>query len=379
MAVILKNSADHLEIPIITAGSSLKTDWKPRILFANTVDISSGLIYGLDASYADASVFKWNTLSFKDSNTIDGSANSLLFEAAYTYCDQIWECNNTLYNKYYKEDIEWNLNNSAYLLTGLFLLNADDIQNLNFKNTVFIDHKIIGGSFYKINSIKNYKANQLTEVELIKVNSRVPGYDSSIAATQVYYTYSQDAGATTSSGGSGGTGGGGTGVSNLSELGDVLITSPVEGDYLEYDADIARWKNIAGVNKAYVDTSLGLRDTSINTLRSWNINQDTSISALDSSKADKITLFSYKDVSYNVATSDLNNIIEASGTLHIIFPNTISVGFSTTVINIGGGIITLNASTLMAYDSSILLRDKYAAANVICKDTGKFYAIGNLK
>ena len=85
------------------------------------------------------------------------------------------------------------------------------------------------------------------------------------------------------------------------------------------------------------------------------------------------------DTSMNVSSTNLNNVIEASGTMHVIFPNSLSTGFSTTVINVGNGTITLDASTLLTFDSSVLLRDKYAAANVICKSAGVFYGIGNLK
>lgn len=378
MAVYLKDSAQHLEVPIITSGTGFKTDWKPRILFANTVDISSGLYFGLDGSFADTTVTKWNTLSTKDSNIINASTNSLLFEGAYTYCDQILECNNTLYNKYYKEDIEWNLSNSAYLLTGKFLLNANDIQELSFKNTIYVNNPAIGGSFYRINSIKNYKPEQMTEVELIKVNSRVPGYDSSILATQIYYTYSGPTQTTGGSSSGGGSGGGGTAASNLSELGDVLITSPTEGNFLEYDADVAKWKN-----STKFDTSVGFLVTNVMDISTRVYSCETNKLSITDASTTYTRRFANillaTGTTYLVSASDNNNIIQADASMVITFPNTLDVGFQTTVVNSSTGYITMNASTLLTTDSSVRLRDQYAGASFVHKGSGVWFGFGNLK
>jgi hypothetical protein len=86
------------------------------------------------------------------------------------------------------------------------------------------------------------------------------------------------------------------------------------------------------------------------------------------------------NTSYLVSASDNNGFITADvSATTIVFPNTLTNGFSTVVINDTNGPITLNASTLLSQDSSIVLRNKYAAATVICKSAGVFYAFGNLK
>ena len=117
--------------------------------------------------------------------------------------------------------------------------------------------------------------------------------------------------------------------------------------------------------------------------------QDASIDDLYSSKLgidDASTTYAKRLVSftscvstYTVNASDNLNVIDASGTYTILFPDTLETGFSTTVLNIGDGVITLEASTLLSVDSSVALRDKYAGASVIHRGSGIFYAVGNLK
>ena len=92
---------------------------------------------------------------------------------------------------------------------------------------------------------------------------------------------------------------------------------------------------------------------------------------------------SYKTANYQVTPTDLNNIIEASGTLTIYLPNTVSEGYATTIVAVGGATpaITINASsgTLYTTDASVVLRDRYAAATAFHKGSGTWYCWGNLK
>lgn len=99
----------------------------------------------------------------------------------------------------------------------------------------------------------------------------------------------------------------------------------------------------------------------------------------DASLAYKFSTFSFKTSAYEASIGDHNNIIDASGTFTVTFGSGLPTGFSTTVINSGPGTITLNASTFLATDSSLALRDRYAAASVVHKGSGVFYAFGNLK
>lgn len=87
----------------------------------------------------------------------------------------------------------------------------------------------------------------------------------------------------------------------------------------------------------------------------------------------------YKTSAYTATLDNINNIIEASGTFNVTLPNNMPTGYQTTVVNMGTGVITLNASTLYATDSSVRLRDRYAGAFAYHKGSGVWVAFGNLK
>ena len=87
----------------------------------------------------------------------------------------------------------------------------------------------------------------------------------------------------------------------------------------------------------------------------------------------------YKTSAYTATINDCNGIIEASGTFNVTLPNNMPVGYQTTIVNMGPGIITLNASTLYATDSSVALKNRYAGASAYHKGSGVWVAFGNLK
>ena len=83
-----------------------------------------------------------------------------------------------------------------------------------------------------------------------------------------------------------------------------------------------------------------------------------------------------------VDVSDLNNTIEASGTFSIYLPINVSVGYQTTILNVGNGTITISPSTgAIVYSTSSLLdlTDQYSAASVLYKGSNIWSAFGNLK
>jgi len=86
----------------------------------------------------------------------------------YLFYDS-WEgnqlTNNNLYNRYYKNFISQIENGK--LLTGYFLINELDIQQLSFKDKIFIHD-----NYYYINKIIDYDANtnKLTKVELLSID-----------------------------------------------------------------------------------------------------------------------------------------------------------------------------------------------------------------
>lgn len=99
------------------------------------------------------------------SPTIDISfgAPKQLFTAYTNYT------NNNLYNKYYSKFIEEILDPDSKIITGQFLLNAADINALDFRKQYLVDNYLL-----RLNSVKNYDPNNpssLCTVEFIKIKS----------------------------------------------------------------------------------------------------------------------------------------------------------------------------------------------------------------
>lgn len=237
----MKNIGSGYEVPVIAdVKGGWKTTWKPRILLTNSVDYSG--IYGIDASFNNGVITKWNTFSHKDTSSYDINTSSIYWDTLHSY-STTKETNRGLYNKFYKADIESNLDENAFMLKAKVQLNSNDLKDLDFRNYIYIKDKI-GGAYYKINKIKKYKPNQidkLTEVELIKVNFSNTNYDISVNTLQSFITYIAETGgsSTTSSSGTGGTGS----ATALSALTDVNLTSPADGEVLSYDAAQSKWVN----------------------------------------------------------------------------------------------------------------------------------------
>jgi len=90
------------------------------------------------------------TLEYNDFNTPDGVTNY------------------GLYTKYFKSIIEDLTNPNSKLVVAFFQLDELDINSFKFNDLIFLD-----GSYFRVNKIENYNpsTNELTKVELLKVNS----------------------------------------------------------------------------------------------------------------------------------------------------------------------------------------------------------------
>jgi hypothetical protein len=181
---------------------TFKTDWTPRMMFITAVDVSSaGLKYGRTADGKDASIAgitRWTGYNVKRNLNVDSSNNLILhfntggaFSAGATYTadgdlnlnniQQTWDTNMTLYNVYYKADLESAILGSAYLLEGDFALTAADVNSVSFNDVIKINDKRLGNAVYRLNSIKYFpQIGKLSAVELIKVNFFDPSFDVSI-------------------------------------------------------------------------------------------------------------------------------------------------------------------------------------------------------
>jgi len=85
--------------------------------------------------------------------------------------------------------------------------------------------------------------------------------------------------------------------------------------------------------------------------------------------------------SMTLTSSLLNKILEATGTVTIYLPTNLEIGFQTTIVNMGTGIITLSASTgatLLTKDSSTKIRDQYTGAMVYKRSSTQWVGFGSL-
>lgn len=156
---------------IFDKDNQFKTDWNHRLLFFNSTDFSYK--YGC-IDDASSNVTKWNILSPKLYNDVSTNAATnifLGFNSKYSYMWNITEeTNRTLYNLYYKKELETTLDNEFKMLTCKVKLNAADIVNFNFNSLIRINNKNIGNGIYRINTIKNYNTNtNICNVELLKI------------------------------------------------------------------------------------------------------------------------------------------------------------------------------------------------------------------
>lgn len=148
------------------------------------------------------------------------------------------------------------------------------------------------------------------------------------------------------------------GVTSFATLTDVSIVNLVDKQVPMYDTSISMWKNVITVEAS----SLFYTKSQIDLIRNASLN--------------------YKTANYTVIATDLNNVIEASGTLSIYLPTNVNTGFQTSILNVGPGVITISASTgstVYATDGSLAIRDRYAVASALHKGSGVWYSFGNLK
>jgi hypothetical protein len=326
-STIMKQLSGVYECPVISDynGGAWTNLRKPRILFRNSIGITP-IYFGLDSSVANNPITKWVTLSHKDSSVNDINATSLYFDTVNTYTSNLTETNNTLYNKNYRSDVESNLDDEAFICSGKFLLNSNDIASLSFRDEIIIRHDEIGTAKYRLNSIENYKTREKCDVKLIKINPALGAYATTINTFKNYLTYV--GGSQTSGGGSGGGTGGGTGGSTtLQGLRDVSIdASTFNGSQLTWDASSQYWYGGSGISS---------QDASIPVLFQQNAAEDVSIAWLDSHKVNR---------SGDTMTGAL--IINAGG---LQVANDISVGGNINIVGnekIGGNISVTGKSVL---------------------------------
>jgi len=262
-----------LEVPVITNGNQFLTNWKSRILFNNTVDVS-GFVFGTDASnVVDPYVYKWNTLSLRSNPDInDSSTINLGFENTKTYLDRTAENNNNLYNLNYKKDIESNLHNNAFLLSADVKITPSDFYDLKFSDKIYLKTEKAGSGYFRINNVKDFNPDGLSKINFIKINYIDSDYDPSINVekiTRTILTLDETINRGTTSSVIGGSGTIGSTYSlaaaTKSSIGGVIV-----GDHLDVDST-----GLIDVSTFYFDGSLATRDASIIDLYSTQISSES--------------------------------------------------------------------------------------------------------
>lgn len=87
----------------------------------------------------------------------------------------------------------------------------------------------------------------------------------------------------------------------------------------------------------------------------------------------------YKTSNYSITQADDNQIVECSGTFTVTLPNSLTVGTTVTIVNIGTGTITIAASgTLNTKDGNTKLASRYGACSAYNRASDHWIAFGDL-
>jgi hypothetical protein len=267
---------ENIYVPKIY-NNTAKMSWKPRLLFANSWTNSYPLhiLITNDGTLITPPNFITTLTPFSTTNFADPSTVFLGFDNSQIYLDKKTITGRTVYNSFYKNELDMLLHPDAKMLTCKMVLKPEDAENC-FSKKIWISNPKIGDALYRVNSILNYSNNRSTcDVELIKIVGVPVTWPTTITPTLL--TLSPQA-ANTAAGSGGGSSGGGGGSSTLAGLNDVKLSEPQTGDGLVYNAIDGLWENMSG--------GFG-QDASIPVLFSQNAAEDVSIAYLNTHKVSK--------------------------------------------------------------------------------------------
>lgn len=222
--------------------NTLKMTWNKRLLFANSyVNVNYLLCSSTGVNYTPTNITSLSHFSgpFDNVNSV-----FLGFDNTKMYIDKSTISNNTIYNKFYKKELEDLTHTESKLLTVQMNLLPSDVYNI-FNKKIYIASQKWGNAWYRINSILNYKnSRSLCEVKLQKIVTNVNSYVTSVTPLQLTLNPLTivSSGTISSPGGGGGT----SGSSTLAGLSDVNITSVVDKNVLTYDDATNKWINATG-------------------------------------------------------------------------------------------------------------------------------------
>lgn len=73
-----------------------------------------------------------------------------------------------------------------------------------------------------------------------------------------------------------------------------------------------------------------------------------------------------------------NKILECNGTFTVTLPNSMATGMNVDIVNVGSGIITVEATTLVSKDSKVTLANQYGGGSVYHRGSNVWLLVGDL-
>lgn len=246
-------------VPVITDFGGFKSLWRPRILFYNLGEMVSPISFGADfgdlptaSGYAPNFIDYFPTLSNKYLQDNDDTDNMILaFDSSKTYTEEIDETNQTIYNRYYLEDIGYMMKGGFKYVKAEFALTSKHIHDFKFSSKVSFYVDNVGEFLCRVNIIKDFSADGgLTKVELIALRYYAETFDTKIDTTKILLSQESI------NGGGSGSGGGISVGSGMSEAEADLKYAFKNGDISEDFSIDELTAIIANIGTAYISDEI---------------------------------------------------------------------------------------------------------------------------
>jgi hypothetical protein len=174
----------------------IKTDWEPRILFANKIRPNEfntsvsfpfrfeKISFDVDYPYIGhvLNPYDTTTLSNFDINFETPVKTGGVSQLTFIPKPSSTMTNINLFNSFWKKYLDEINDKNSRVITAQFNLSTLDYYNLSFRDFILIDNV-----YYYVNSINNFvvDGSELTEVELVKVINNLPTFEKTTTGFNV--------------------------------------------------------------------------------------------------------------------------------------------------------------------------------------------------
>jgi hypothetical protein len=108
--------------------------------------------------------------------------------------------------------------------------------------------------------------------------------------------------------------------------------------------------------------------------------QDDGLIYTNNNKLSPFASISTKSSAYTLTASDVNTVIGVSGTTQITIPQGLTIGYQTTVLRTGTGIITIKGATGVTVNGTSAgekeITTQYNAVTIVCNSSNNFWVVG---